>query len=91
MYRLLTGEYANFVAPHEAEGLIGQRLNQITPPIQLNAKVPGTLNETILRCLSQGPEQRPAGAFEVKNQLAAAARYLGVGPGDLRSAPREDE
>jgi serine/threonine-protein kinase len=91
MYRMLTGEYANLIGPHEASGLIGQRLNQVTPPIHLNPKIPGTLNETILRCLASNPEQRPPGAAEVRNQLAAAARYLRVSPPDLQGADADDD
>jgi serine/threonine-protein kinase len=91
MYRMLTGEYVNLIGPHEASSLIGQRLNQATPPIHLNPKIPGTLNETIMRCLASNPEQRPAGASEVRNQLAAAARYLRVSPPDLQSPEADDD
>lgn len=90
MYRMVTGEYVNLAAPHELSGSIGQRLSQITPPIQLAPEIPGTLNEIILRCLAQTPEQRPAGAFEVKSQLTATARQLRVRPEDLTS-PVSDE
>lgn len=83
LYRLLTGQFANSVSPHEVSDELGARLNRVAPPIELNPSIPGTLNETIMACLRHDAGQRPAGAFEVRAQLGAVARYLRIGPGDL--------
>lgn len=76
MYRLLTGEYVNLGVPGLDNGRAGR--SRLRPPMELNENVPGTLNECIMRCLEANPERRPAGAFEVKHQLEAVARYLGI-------------
>lgn len=90
MYRLLTGEYANLggMLP-SANGALGAR-SKVRPPISYNPDVPGTLNETIMTCLDPDPDRRPAGAFEVKHQLKAVAKYLGLEKGDLRGADEEE-
>jgi serine/threonine-protein kinase len=54
--------------------------------MELNPEVPGTLNETIMACLDPNPDRRPAGAFEVKHQLVAVARYLGLRAADLKGS-----
>ena len=43
-----------------------------------------TLNETILACLQISPDRRPAGMFEVQNQLSAVAKYLGLDEVELK-------
>lgn len=87
MYRMFTGRYAQQGIPKTGESIT----RKITPPIQILPSIPGTLNETILACLEVNPDRRPAGVFEVKNQLAAVARYLKLDPGDLRGADDEDD
>ena len=77
MYRMLTGEYANAAIPGVGSG--GFKL-KIQPPIDIDPTIPGTLNETIVACLQASRERRPANATEVKYQLAAVARYLGIKP-----------
>ena len=72
MYRMFTGRYAQAEAPSTALG----DLRNLVPPIQINARIPGTLNETIMACLQWHPERRPAGMFEVQHQLKAVARYM---------------
>ncbi len=79
MYRMFTGRYANNGVPKPGD--VGK--TKLVPPIQINPKVPGTLNETILACLQVSPERRPAGMFEVKHQLSAVAKYLGIEETDL--------
>ncbi len=88
MYRMFTGRYAQqgIPKPGDANGR-----NKLTPPIQVLPSIPGTLNETIMACLDPNPDKRPAGAFEVKHQLAAVARYLKVDPGSLQGAFDEDD
>jgi len=72
MYRMFTGRYANAEAPNTALG----DLRNLVPPIEVNARIPGTLNETIMACLQWLPERRPAGMFEIQHQLKAVARYM---------------
>jgi serine/threonine-protein kinase len=85
MYRLLTGVYANSDVPPELQS-VGRRRGRITPPMELNPEVPGTLNEAIMACLESNPDRRPAGAFEVRDQLIAVARYLGLRAVDLKGS-----
>ncbi len=94
MYRLLTGEYANFgvtggdaeslarLSTFESTGLRGAK-PRIASPMSLNDAVPGTLNETVMACLETNRDRRPAGAFEVKHQLKAVVKYLGLRKADL--------
>ncbi len=62
----------------------------LVPPIEINPKIPGTLNETIMACLELAPERRPAGAFAIKHQLNAVAKSLGLSKGDLKGAEDEE-
>jgi serine/threonine-protein kinase len=86
MYRLLTGEYANLggMLP-SANGALGAR-SKIRSPISYNHDIPGTLNEAVMTCLESDPDRRPAGAFEVKHQFKAVAKYLGLEKDDLRGS-----
>ncbi|HEU5117879.1 MAG TPA: serine/threonine protein kinase, partial [Isosphaeraceae bacterium] len=59
-------------------------------PMSLREDIPGTLNETILNCLNPNPDHRPAGFFEIKDQLVAVARHLKLTPEDLKGADEED-
>src|SRR5690606_14388328 len=76
MYRMFTGEYANLAIPEVGDPTLGSRRRRA--PLQLNPEVPGTLSEAIMTCLELNPDRRPAGFFEVKDQLVAVARYLGL-------------
>jgi serine/threonine-protein kinase len=87
MYRMFTGRYAQQGIPKAGESLT----RKIVPPIQILPSIPGTLNETILTCLEANPDRRPAGVFEVKNQLAAVARYLKLDPDDLRGSHDDED
>ena len=81
MYRMFTGRYVNsnqLIKPHDP------LKPKITPPIQINPSIPGTLNETILACIRPNPDKRPSGMFEVKHQLAAVAKYLGIEDAELK-------
>lgn len=86
MYRMFTGRYLQSGIPKSGEG--GAR--KIPTPIQINPKIPGTLNETIMACVELSPERRPAGMFEIKNQLAAVAKYMGLEEVDLKGADEEE-
>jgi serine/threonine-protein kinase len=86
MYRMLTGSYANDgIIPNGVDSAFGRRF-RVKSPIDLNPEIPGTLNEAIMGCLETDPDRRPAGAFEVKHQLVATARYLGLKPADLKGS-----
>jgi eukaryotic-like serine/threonine-protein kinase len=82
MYRLITKQYANLGLPSIGDGGISKKLRP-KPPIEIVPEIPGTLNETIMTCLHPRPEGRPAGVFEVKHQLEAVARHLGLEEDDL--------
>ncbi len=81
MYRMFTGRYAN---PDDLPKTGTSLKTRVAPPIQLNPKLPGTLNETILSCIQVSPDRRPAGMFEVQHQLVAVAKYLGLDQVELK-------
>lgn len=85
MYRMFTGQYANVDLHGAVNPAIVQRSRRQSP-IRLRSDVPGTLNETIMACLEDLPERRPAGMFEIKHQLVAVARHRGLSPEDLRGS-----
>ena len=64
---------------------------KLASPILIQPAIPRIVNETILACLEMNPDRRPAGVFEIKNQLAAAARDFGLKPSDLRGTEAELE
>jgi serine/threonine-protein kinase len=78
MYRMFTG-----IVPGAAK--------KLKQPLEINSKIPGTLNEMIMKCLTTNPDHRPAGMFEIQNQLTAVAKYLGVSEADLKGASSESE
>jgi len=88
MYRMFTGLYANTGDIKAGEK---PRLLTLTPPIEVDPKIPGTLNETMIACLAIKSSKRPAGMFEIKAQLQAVAKYLGVSKGDIKGSEGEEE
>lgn len=90
MYRMFTGHHANLGLPANANGTLGSR-SRPKPPVSMVPDFPGTLSEAIMTCLDHNPDKRPAGAFEVKNQLIAVARYMGLRSNDLRGSEDEDD
>jgi eukaryotic-like serine/threonine-protein kinase len=86
MYRMFTGHYANMGIPKAGEGGV----RKIKPPNSFNPNIPGPLNALILSCLEIDPEKRPAGAFEVKAQLAAIAKKMGLELKDIKGSEYED-
>lgn len=85
MFRVLTGQYANLDIPGMANPAVMSRARRVSP-LSLRPDMPGTLSELIAQCLAEDPDQRPAGFFEVTDRLAAAARYLGVEPEDMKGS-----
>jgi serine/threonine protein kinase len=84
MYRMFTGRFPQqgILKPGEDRKLVA--------PLKINPRIPGTLNELIMGSLSLDPSKRPAGMFEIRDQLSAVAKQLGLTEVDLRGAD-EDE
>lgn len=78
MYRMFTG-----VVPGN-----NKKLRQ---PIDINKNIPGTLNDLIMKCLTSNPDHRPAGMFELRDQLSAVARQMNVSESDLKGASSDSE
>lgn len=91
MYRMFTGHHANGGGlPGEDGAAIGPR-GKIRPPIKLDPKIPGGLNEVIMACLNPNPSARPAGAYEVENLLKAVAKQMGLKTDDLRGIEEDED
>ena len=87
MYRMFTGRHAQQGIP-----ILGDvTTRKLTSPILIQPAIPKAINQTILACLEMNPDRRPVGVFEIKNQLAAAARQLGLKPSDLPGPEGEVE
>ncbi len=84
MYRMFTGRFPQqgILKPGEDRKLV--------PPLKINPRIPGGLNELILGSLNLDPKKRPAGMFEIRDQLSAVARQMGLAEVDLRGA-EDDE
>jgi eukaryotic-like serine/threonine-protein kinase len=83
MYRMFTGRYAQQAIPKPG---VERRL---APPITINPRIPAILNELIMACLQLDASQRPAGLFEIHDQLTAVARETGLAEVDLKGAADE--
>ena len=91
MYRMFTGHHANLSGiPGDDADAIGPR-GKVRPPMKIDPQIPGTLNEAIMACLKPNPDSRPAGAYEVEQQLLAVARHMGLKTDDLRGLDDDDE
>jgi eukaryotic-like serine/threonine-protein kinase len=84
MYRMLTGRYAQQGIPKPGED------RKLTPPMKINTRIPASLNELIVACLAIDPARRPAGMFEVREQMAAVAKEMGLAEVDLKGADEEE-
>jgi len=84
MYRMFTGRYAQQGIPKPGED------RKLVPPIKINTRIPGTLNEIIVASLSLDQSRRPAGMFEIRDQMSAVAKQMGLAEVDLRGADEED-
>jgi serine/threonine-protein kinase len=62
----------------------------VVPAIEINPRLPGTLNEIIMACLNIDPARRPAGMFEIRDQWNAVAKPMGLAEVDLGGADDED-
>jgi eukaryotic-like serine/threonine-protein kinase len=84
MYRMLTGRFAQQGIPKPGEE------RKLVTPLKINPRIPGPLNELIIASLSIDPSKRPAGMFELRDQLSTIAKQMGLAEVDLRGAD-EDE
>ncbi len=84
MYRMFTGRFPQQGIPKPGDD------RKLVPPIKINPRIPGTLNELIIASLSIDPSKRPAGMFEMRDQLSAIAKQMGLAEVDLRGAEDED-
>jgi serine/threonine-protein kinase len=84
MYRMFTGRFAQQGIPKPGDD------RKLSPPIKINARIPAPLSELILGCLALDPSKRPAGMFEIRDQLSAVAKQMGLTEVDLKGADDED-
>ena len=84
MYRMFTGRFPQqgILKPGEDRKLVA--------PIKLNSRLPGMLNEIMIASLNIDPTRRPAGMFEIRDQLSGVAKHLGLAEVDLRGADEEE-
>jgi eukaryotic-like serine/threonine-protein kinase len=84
MYRMFTGRFAQ-------QGILKPGDDRkLAPPLKINPRIPGTLNDLIIASLSLDPSRRPGGMFEIRDQLSAAAKQMGLTEVDLRGADEEE-
>jgi serine/threonine-protein kinase len=84
MYRMFTGRFPQQGIPKPGDD------RKLVPPLKLNPRIPGGLNELIIASLSVDPSRRPAGMFEIRDQLNGIARQMGLAEVDLRGADEDD-
>ena len=84
MYRMFTGRFAQQGIPKPGDD------RKLVPPLKINPRIPGSLNELIIASLSIDPSKRPAGMFEIRDQLSAIAKQMGLAEVDLKGADDED-
>jgi serine/threonine-protein kinase len=84
MYRMFTGRFPQQALPKPGDD------RKLVPPIKINPRLPGPLNELIIACLSLDTSKRPTGMFEIRDQLNAVARQMGLAEVDLRGADEEE-
>jgi serine/threonine-protein kinase len=84
MYRMFTGRFAQ-------QGILKPGDDRkLTPPIKINPRIPAALSELIIACVSLDPAKRPAGMFDIRDQLSAIAKKMGLTEVDLKGADEED-
>ncbi len=83
MYRMFTGRFVQSSIPKPGDE------RKIPLPNKLNPRIPAELNLLIVACLQSDPEKRPAGMFEVRDQLSKIAKQMGLAEVDLKGADEE--
>jgi serine/threonine-protein kinase len=84
MYRMFTGRFPQQGIPKAGDD------RKLVPPSKLNSRIPAKLSELIVACLSIDPSKRPSGMFEIRDQLNAIAKQMGLAEVDLRGADEEE-
>jgi len=84
MYRMFTGRFAQqgILKPGDDRKLV--------PPLKISPRIPSKLNELIIACLSLDPTKRPASMFEIRDEMSAIAKQMGLAEVDLKGADEED-
>lgn len=87
-YELLTGE-SPFAGPSPRETMAAQLTRDPTPLHEVNPAVPASLSALIMRLLAKDPDQRPASADAVLEELDSATIPAGTTPvsGGILAAP----
>jgi serine/threonine-protein kinase len=83
MYRMFTGRYVQQGLPKPGDD------RKLAPPIKFNPRIPAALNELIIASVSLDPSKRPDGMFEIRDQLSAIAKQMGLAEVDLKGADEE--
>jgi serine/threonine-protein kinase len=83
MYRMFTGRFVQQAMPKPGEE------RKVTLPNKINPRIPADLNTLIVACLQSSPDKRPAGMFEIRDQLVKIAKGMGLAEVDLRGAEED--
>jgi serine/threonine-protein kinase len=83
MYRMFTGRFVQQAMPKPGDE------RRVTVPNKVNPRIPGPLNELIVACIQTSPDKRPAGMFEVREQLGKIAKQMGLEEVELKGADEE--
>ena len=83
MYRMFTGQFVQRDYPKPGTE------RKVTLPTKYNPRIPADLNALIVACLQSDPTKRPAGMFEVRDQLSKIAKQMGLEEVDLKGADEE--
>ena len=83
MYRMFTGRFVQQTIPKPGDE------RKVTVPNKINPRIPADLNILIVACLQSDREKRPAGMFELRDQLSKIAKQMGLEEVDLKGAEEE--
>ena len=83
MYRMFTGRFVQQTPPKPGEE------RKLTVPNKINPRILADLNLLIISCLQTDPSKRPAGMFEIRDQLSKVAKQMGLEEVDLKGADEE--
>jgi serine/threonine protein kinase len=83
MYRMFTGRFVQQAPPKPGEE------RKVTVPNKINPRILADLNLLIVACLQTDPSKRPAGMFEIRDQLSKVAKQMGLEEVDLKGADEE--
>ncbi len=84
MYRMFTGRFAQQGMPKPGDD------RKLVPPMKINTRIIQPLNDLIVASLSIDPSKRPNSMFEIRDQLSAIAKKMGLTEVDLRGADEEE-